>query len=155
MSRWNRPQSHDRAKLRGAKATTLEALREELAAGERAALQNALRHLHMTFGFMPRYRPDIMSEEDFEARQAELPLAVVWNEYATAEGTAYSLSINVSRVEDAIATQIPRDHCLFVELRNILHADVKSIISGTLHSTAEKTGATPSVICQTLNPEPS
>ncbi|EJU10188.1 hypothetical protein LH128_25208 [Sphingomonas sp. LH128] len=102
-------------------------------------------------GLSPRYRPDITSEEDFEARSADLPLVVVWGEHETSEGLAFSMSINAHLVETMLLEFVSSDDHWFRPVRNRVIEDLKSASMAAMMNTIEATNAPPSAICQSLD----
>ncbi len=100
---------------------------------------------------IPRYRPDVLSEADYEARQATLPLAVLWGEYDAPDGVHFTVSVNLLLVEQALARHLPEAHSKFKTERDRLHAEIRDLAVGTITSTSQKTGAPPSLVCQILH----
>jgi DNA repair exonuclease SbcCD nuclease subunit len=125
----------------------LETLEEDLEQTLRTAVMAGLSKHE---GLVPHYRPDVRSEEDFEARSAELPLVVVWGEHDTPEGLAFSMSINKHLVEAMVQKFVAREEPWFLPARNKVIEDLRTTSFAAMMRTIEATGAPPSAICQSL-----
>ena len=115
---------------------------------QQALRTHAMSTLSRNDGFAPHYRTDVTSEEDFEARMAELPLIVVWNEHDAPQGLAFSMSVNKHRVEEALLELVERIDPWFVPARNQVVEELRGFSHAAMMRTVETTGAPPSIICQ-------
>lgn len=101
-------------------------------------------------GLDPHYRTDVTSEEDFEARSAELPLIVVWGEHDTPQGLAFSMSVNKRLVEAAVLGFVAREDQWFLPARAQVVDELRTVPFAAMMKAVEATGAPPSAICQSL-----
>ncbi|MBM6577770.1 hypothetical protein KCP91_15410 [Microvirga sp. SRT01] len=102
-------------------------------------------------GLDPNYRPDVLSEEDFEARSAELPLIVVWGEHDTPEGLAFSMSVNKHLVEKTVLGFVAREDQWFLPARNQIVEDLRTATFAAMMKAVEATGAPPSAVCRSMS----
>jgi hypothetical protein len=102
-------------------------------------------------GLTPRYREDVMSEEDFEARAAELPLVVFWGERDTPQGLAISMSINKRLVSEAVLQFVAREDLWFHPAFTQVVDDLRTTSFNSMMSVAQATGTPPSVICKAIS----
>ncbi|MEH3122146.1 MAG: hypothetical protein PGN16_09230 [Sphingomonas phyllosphaerae] len=101
-------------------------------------------------GLELHYRPDVTSEEDFEARSAELPLIVVWGEHDTPQGLAFSMSVNKHLVETTVLGFVAREDQWFLPARAQVVDELRTVTFDAMMKAVEATGAPPSAICQSL-----
>lgn len=101
-------------------------------------------------GLEPHYRPGVTSEEDFEARSAELPLIVVWGEHNTPQGPAFSMSVNKHLVETTVLGFVAREDQWFLPARAQVVDELRTVTFAAMMKAVEATGAPPSAICQSL-----
>lgn len=118
-------------------------------------MRDALPHLVMSDilkadVLAPVYRADVVSEEDFNARMAELPFIVVWNERETSQGLAFSMSVNGDRVASMIERYIVRQDPWFAAVHSKLVHDIRVLTSNAMAKTVELSGAPPSQICASV-----
>ncbi|MDB5725071.1 MAG: hypothetical protein JWQ16_1825 [Novosphingobium sp.] len=61
---------------------------------QKAYRQAAFNFLLKEYGLDPVFRPDILSEEDYNTRLLDMPLIAVWNEKLTDDGFSFSISVS-------------------------------------------------------------
>lgn len=101
-------------------------------------------------GLDPHYRTDVTSEEDFEARSAELPLIVAWGEHDTPQGLAFSMSVNKHVVETTVLGFVACEDQWFLPARAQVVDELRTVAFAAMMKAVGETGAPPSVICQSL-----
>lgn len=109
-----------------------------------------LASLSQNGGLTPRYREDVVSEEDFEARSAELPLVVFWGERDTPQGLAISMSINKRLVNEAVFQFVAREDPWFHPAFTRVVDDLRTTSFNSMMSVVQATGTPPSVICRSM-----
>lgn len=113
-------------------------------------LQQVMSDLSKAGQFDPVYRDDVGSEAEFEVRMAELPLLVVWNEHDTAEGLAFSMSVNTDQVAAATRCYLVAQDPWFDETYRKVMSDLLTTAFKAMSSTVQRTGSPPSAICRSL-----
>lgn len=101
-------------------------------------------------GLEHHYRADVTSEQDFEARSAELPLIAVWGEHDTPQGLAFSMSVNKHLVETTVLGFVAREDQWFLPARAQVVDELRTVTFAAMMKAVEATGAPPSAICQSL-----
>jgi len=112
--------------------------------------QQVMADLSRDDGLLPEYRNDIHGPEEFEAALLSMPLIAIWGEHETAEGRAFSISVNPLLVESAIAGIIDPTDPWFNEMLVAIVADLSALTRSSLVTTMSETGLSAREICESL-----
>lgn len=110
-----------------------------------AVEKSVMQHIHATIAFIPVFRGDLASEEDYRAQQQGLPLGVLWDERECGESASFTISINPYRIAEIYSR--------FGELSSWdrigpLHDAIHRVSLAAVADLAARSGRRPSEVCR-------
>ena len=106
--------------------------------------KSVMQHIYANIGFIPVFRGDLESEEDYEAQQEDLPLSVLWNERDSGGSASFTLSINPYRIAE-IYSQFG-DLTSWDQIQPLHHA-IHRVSLAAVADLSSKSGKRPSQVC--------
>jgi hypothetical protein len=112
-----------------------------------------IRYIYEGIGFIPVHVPTLQSEAEIDARSADLPLILLWNEQDLGDRWSFQTWVNWGRMMDIarLCDAPPPEGITTDQMREELartFREIHAITTAAVYDLTEKAGRSPSQICE-------